>query len=257
MKLHSKILLKSLLLIVLFILIGDITKGQDFNLHKNQIVAQLEKTYDLDQSTRNAYNSCVAKYGTVTQCLAQRSDLVKQDSINQVVVASILDRYGWLPVGTISEKANQAFFYVIQHGSLEFQKKYADSVKNAFTRKEILPIEYMFFVDRLNTKQGKGQIYGTQSETDNLGNQFLYPIQNWNDVNVLRAHMGIDSIALSETPEYFVYPKILKRDSAVLIGHIYKKGNIPVVNAVVMKGDEIIGRSNDKGYYRQYKKEGR
>lgn len=90
-------------------LIGDITKGQDFNLHKNQIVAQLEKTYDLDQSTLNAYNSCVAKYGTVTQCLTQRSDLVKQDSINQVVVASILDRYGWLPVGTISEKANQDF----------------------------------------------------------------------------------------------------------------------------------------------------
>jgi hypothetical protein len=247
---YPSVIVKHLLFVVLHLLIYENIFSQDFESQKNIIIAQLENAYNLDQSTRQAYNSCVSTFtGGSQECLEKRHSLIRQDSINQEVVSKILDKYGWLPVESISEKANNAFFYVIQHGSLEFQLKYAKMVDNAFDRKAITPLEYILFVDRLKSKQGKAQIYGTQAETDNLGNQYLYPIKNWYEVNPLRKVFGIDPIDLSKTPEYNQYPKILNNDSVVLIGHIFREGGIPFSNAVVFRDSTIIGRSNDKGFF--------
>lgn len=239
-----------ILLMLLHLLICEAMYSQDFASQKKEIIAQLENAYNSDQGTRQAFNSCVSKNtGGSQECLEKRLALIKQDSINQEIVSKIIDKYGWLPVESISEKANSAYFYVIQHGSLEFQLKYAKQVDNAFGRKAISPLEYVLFVDRLKSKQGKAQIYGTQAETDNLGNEYLYPIKNWYEVNSLRKKFGIDPIDFSKTPEYTQYPKVLNSDSVVLIGHIYREGGSPVSNAIVLKDSAIIGRSNDKGFF--------
>jgi len=241
---------KGLLFFLLFLKISGNIYSQEFKTQKTKIVTQLENTYKLDQEVRRTYNACVEKKGMGSEeCKEQRKALITQDSLNQIIISSILDKYGWIPEKETSKKANKAFFYVIQHGPLAFQLKYAAQVEQAFKRKQVQPIEYMFFIDRLNSKQGKAQIYGTQSETDNLGNQLLYPIKNWEIVNKLRKKMGISKIDLSKTPEYAHFPRILGGDTVVLIGHTYTKENKPIAHAIVLKGSTIIGTSNEMGLF--------
>lgn len=225
--------------------------SQGFEQERMTIIARLEKAFDLDQQTRSVYNTCVT--GSVSasgeECNEKRKAMMRQDSINQEIVGGILDKYGWLPVDRITEKANKAFFYVIQHGGMEYQLKYAEEVEKAFKRKAITPLEYAFFVDRLHARQGKAQIYGTQAETDNLGNSYMYPLKDRERVNEWREGLGIPRLDPVQEPEYDLYPKTMEGDSVVVFGHIFREGNIPVAGAVVWKGSSIIGRSNEKGFF--------
>ncbi|RYG11019.1 MAG: carboxypeptidase regulatory-like domain-containing protein [Chitinophagaceae bacterium] len=183
------------------------------------------------------------------KCKIERTAMNTQDSLNQQVVAEILDKYGWLSKKQISAKANNAFFYVIQHAPLAYQAKYAKLIDVAFKNKEISNAEYAFFVDRFKSKQGMAQIYGTQAEGDNLGNSYLYPIKNWHTVNKSRAQLKLPPLDLAKTPEYIRYPKVLEGDSIVLIGHVFDKTNQPIANAQVYLDNLILGQSNEKGLF--------
>ncbi len=224
--------------------------SQDLHTQKQQVISALEQAYDLDQGTRKAFNTCVSDSGMKhPDCVLKRQALVRQDSINQQTVAQVLDRYGWPTEELISEKASKAIFYVIQHAPLAFQLKYAGLVDSAFHRKAIIPLEYAFFVDRLRTRQGMAQLYGTQHEMDNLGNRYLYPVQNWYEVNNLREQYGIPPLDLAATPEYHQYPKVFQSDTVVLIGHIYKGANTPVPNAAVVMDSVVLGQSDKNGFF--------
>ncbi|RPE08156.1 hypothetical protein EGT74_13895 [Chitinophaga lutea] len=224
--------------------------SQDFKAHKKQVIQELEQAFDLDQGTRKEFNDCVSASGMKhPECVRKRLAMVRQDSINQQIVSKVLDRYGWPPAGQITEKAGKAIFYVIQHAPLAFQLKYAGLVDTAFKRKAIIPLEYAFFIDRLRTKQGMAQLYGTQHEMDNLGNRYLYPVKNWYEVNTLRQQYGIPPLDLNETPEYRQYPKVFQNDTVVLIGHIYKDANTPIPDAAVVMDSVVLGKSNDSGFF--------
>jgi len=224
--------------------------SQSFKKEKKKIVADLENAFRLDQKVREEFNSCVSTSGSSNDaCKKKRRLLEIQDSINQQVVSSVLDQYGWLSKKQIPEKANKAFFYVIQHAPLPFQSKYASLIDSAFKTGDINAVEYAFFVDRFRSKQGLSQLYGTQAETDNLGNNYLYPLKNWDSVNTIRAELQLPLLNLSEIPEYSLYPKVINNDTIVLIGHIFAKANKPISNAIVSLDSKILGQSNDKGLF--------
>lgn len=111
-------------------------------------------------------------------------------------------------------------------------------------------IEYAFFVDRFRAKQGIAQLYSTQRETDNLGNNYLYPLKNWNSVNTIRADLQLPPLDFSEIPEYVLYSKIITGDSIILIGHIFNKTSAPVSNGIVSLDAKILGQSNDLGFFK-------
>lgn len=241
---------KRYLLTIIFITLCADSFSQNFKHQKKKIKANLEKAYDLDQKVRQEYNSCVASFGIRSDnCKKLRLALSIQDSINQKIVSNILDQYGWLSRKKISKKGNKALFYVIQHAPLLFQSKYADLIDTGFKTGDINPTEYAFFVDRFRTKQGLAELYGTQTETDNLGNSYLYPIKNWDQVNSLRADLELPFLNFSEIPEYNWYPKKIENDSIVLIGHIFDKTSTPIKGAVVMIESIILGKSNEKGFF--------
>lgn len=224
--------------------------AQDFKKNKNEITAKLENAYTLDQSVRKVFDACMSAAGNAgDKCKIERIAMNTQDSLNQQIVAEILDKYGWLSKKQTSAKANSAFFYVIQHAPLAYQAKYATLIDKAFKNKEISSNEYAFFVDRFRSKQGMAQIYGTQTEGDNLGNSYLYPIKNWHTVNKSRAQLKLPALDLAKTPEFRQFPKVLAGDSIVLIGHIFDKNNQPIANARVSLDTVMLGQSNEKGLF--------
>ena len=241
---------KVILLTVLTIGLHINSFSQNFRKEKQRIIEVLEKAYESDQKVRQEFNTCISTKGSRDEeCKIKRKELGIQDSINQKIVGEILDQYGWLSPKKTSEKANRAFFYVIQHAPLEFQSKYAILIDKAFKNGEINSTEYAFFVDRYRSKQGKAQLYGTQAETDNLGNSYLYPLENWRMVNSLRKGLNLPALDFSQIPEHNLYPLIINGDTITLIGHIFDKSNNPISDAIVSIDSKTIGHSNDKGFF--------
>lgn len=245
------VLLKGFFLTVLFqAFLTSHCFSQDFKKEKKKIIADLENAFRSDQKVRAEFNACVAASGSKNEaCQEKRKILEKQDSVNRQVVSKVLDQYGWLSKKQISKDANKAFFYVIQHAPLQFQSKYANLIDTAFKTGQINAVEYAFFVDRFRSKQGLSQYYGTQAETDNLGNNYLYPVKNWDTINTIRANLKLPPLDFSQIPEYGLYPKTMNGDTIVLIGHMFDKTNAPIPNAIVSLDSKILGQSNDKGLF--------
>ena len=91
----------------------------------------LEIMYDTDQGIRQKTDS--AKGDELGRLVSQ---LLQIDASNQVQVRIILDKYGWLPLSKVGEKAADALFYVVQHASLDMLKKYFPALKQRALEKE-------------------------------------------------------------------------------------------------------------------------
>jgi hypothetical protein len=147
---------------------------------RSVLTKKLETIYDNDQKYR------------------QTSDwkmVMKMDSINQIEVIEILDKYGWLSEDYIGKKASAAIFLVIQHAELPIQEKYLpimrDAVKNGAARiKDLALLE-----DRVLMRQGKRQIYGSQVVKDSKGNWIVHPIEDPTNVDKRRLEIGLLPIA--------------------------------------------------------------
>ncbi|MCB7482270.1 DUF6624 domain-containing protein [Christiangramia sediminis] len=113
----------------------------------------------------------------------------KQDSLNLIQVKSILDN-GW--PDNLNMQANQTIFLVIQHADLQTQKQYLPIIKNAVEENKTLPSNLALLKDRINLREGKEQIYGSQVFIDSQsGKKYVQPLQNPEKIDSLRAEVGL------------------------------------------------------------------
>jgi hypothetical protein len=69
-------------------------------------------------------------------------------------------------------------------------------VKEAKKKKEIEPGNVALLEDRIRMREGKKQIYGTQlMRNEKTGKYQLYPIEDEEHVDLLRASVGLPPIA--------------------------------------------------------------
>lgn len=179
--------------------------------------------------------------------------MVKQDSINQRLVFSLIDNFGWPSNEEISENASKGIFYVIQHASLDNQLKYKDLVIKAYNNKQIAVYDYAIFVDRINVRQGINQKYGTQSSIDPLGNHYLLPVENMDSVEIYRRQVWLDSLSshvINSKITYHQFPPKNNADDAILICSFEdstqkRKG---LENVEVLLDGKVIGKSDKNGF---------
>ena len=161
------------------------------------IEARLDSVFDDDQSGRRYIDTITRKYGLHSR---QMDSLMRimgdKDSINLVKVTAILDKYGWLGIDDIGEKANTALFIVIQHadGDTAIQRKYLPMMREAVRHKKAQPDQLALLEDRVLTNQGKPQIYGTQVHAGKNGKNVFFPIADERNVNKRRAAVGLESL---------------------------------------------------------------
>ena len=119
------------------------------------------------------------------------------DSKNRQRLDEIVKEYGWPKRSVFGEEASGVAFLIVQHAELDYQKKYLPLIKEAANQKEARQSDPALLEDRILTREGKKQIYGTQlrlNQTTQL--MELYPIEDEENVDARRAAVGLEPLAI-------------------------------------------------------------
>jgi len=160
------------------------------------IADSLETVYKEDQALRQIINCAQEKFAKDSISLNYFNQLIEsQDSANLAFVKSVIQKYGWLGISKIGDKANRTLWLVIQHSPLEIQEKYLVIIKASVDKGETRASSYAFLQDRILMRRGEKQLYGTQViEITETGENKVYPIQDPSNVDKRRAEIGFEPI---------------------------------------------------------------
>jgi len=118
------------------------------------------------------------------------------DSRNRQRLDEIVKEHGWPKRSVFGEEASGVAFLVVQHAELDYQKKYLPLIKEAVTQKEARRSDLAMLEDRILTREGKKQIYGTQFRLNQKTQLMeLYPIEDEENVDARRVGVGLEPIA--------------------------------------------------------------
>jgi hypothetical protein len=189
---------------------ADVSGQSQFN---KKLSALLDTVYNEDQTDRLKIDSLQKKYGWQSEQMQSLWRKIHiQDSINLIKVKNIIDVYGWVGPDEVGKQGAQTIFLVIQHADSLTQVTYLPVMQEAVTKGKARPQDLALLEDRVLTKQGKEQIYGSQVRTNEAGKYEFYPIKDEANVNKRRASVGLQ--LLEEYAKYFdinyVLPKSKK-----------------------------------------------
>ncbi|MNK88442.1 hypothetical protein D3C87_1084030 [compost metagenome] len=120
----------------------------------------------------------------------------EKDSINLIKVMKILDERGWLGKNVVGTQGNQTLFLVIQHADLEYQQKYLPMMREAVKNGNANPGNLAYLEDRVALREGKKQIYGSQSSKNKkTGKICIAPMIDPDNVDKRRAEVGLGTMA--------------------------------------------------------------
>lgn len=152
----------------------------------------LENAHDTDQKIRAKLS---ASEGNDSLLMSYLGEMSLIDRKNREKVLPILEKYGWLPISKIGEKASDGLFYVLQHsGDLDLFRKYLSEIKKLSEKNEAKAWHAALIEDRLLMYENRKQIYGSQVVTRKNkydGAYFVWPIKDPEKVNDLRESVGL------------------------------------------------------------------
>lgn len=120
----------------------------------------------------------------------------KKDSINLIKVIKILDEKGWVGKDVVGAQANQTLFLVIQHSDLKYQQKYLPMMREAVKKGNANPGNLAYLEDRVALREGRRQIYGSQSSKNKMTNKLhISPMIDPDNVDKRRAEVGLGTMA--------------------------------------------------------------
>lgn len=104
----------------------------------------------------------------------------------------LIKRHGWMTRVLVGQDGANAAFLIVQHSpSLEFQKQMLPFIREAFERGEIEGQEFALLADRTLRREGKKQLYGTQTDEAENGTFVAQPIEDEQNVDARRASIGL------------------------------------------------------------------
>jgi hypothetical protein len=121
--------------------------------------------------------------------VAQNIDTTKDSFGNK---SSIFDDDAEKLVG---EKGMTAVFLLIQHSPLEYQKKYFPQIEKSAYNGDIPLSDVAYLTDKILTKEGKKQLYGTQLKYSHETKSYkLKPIEDEKNMNERRRQVGLGPV---------------------------------------------------------------
>ena len=159
-------------------------------------IAALDTIYFKDQDLRNKISELESKYGAQSENMNNLwKEIEKADAGNIKVVSDLIEKYGWLGRSSVGYRGEITVFLVIQHSSLQMQKKYYGQMVEAVKKNEANEVNLAYLKDRILICEGKKQIYGTQvlyNEKTKLHE--IAPLSDPIHVNEKRRKLGLSSI---------------------------------------------------------------
>lgn len=164
---------------------------------KQEIINSLNAVYESDQHVRANISSTIEKYGIKSpQVMEISKKMHSTDSLNIIVVKSLISKYGWISSKIVGEKANSAIFLAIQHSSDADREYFLPLMRVAVKNNSASAKDLALLEDRVAVSDGRKQIYGTQIGFDDKTNKYyVLPIDNPKKVDERRAKVGLSSMA--------------------------------------------------------------
>ncbi len=107
----------------------------------------------------------------------------------------IIAEHGWPKKSEVKGSAAQAAFLIVQHADLEVQKKYLPMMREAADNEEASWRSLALLIDRVNLREGKQQIYGSQiGRNAEDGTFYVDNLEDPEYVNQRRASVGLGPI---------------------------------------------------------------
>jgi hypothetical protein len=140
------------------------TRDKVYNDSLAHILLTIKKN---DQKYRAQIDSIAAQSGRKSEAYQLLWNAIDYyDSLNLLSVIEIIDRFGWLGANEVGIDGNSALWLVIQHAPLPVQEKYYPIMLSAVETGKASKKHLAYLLDRILIRQGKKQLYGTQSRTD-------------------------------------------------------------------------------------------
>lgn len=164
-----------------------------------ELVSQLNKIREDDQADRTEIEGFEIKFGYNSKQVQDLwKTIARKDSINLNKIEKILSENGWPSVENIGKKGVETVFLVLQHSDLKTQLKYLSLIKKAAEEGNIDMQNFAMFIDRIELRKGKKQIYGTQIITDTItGKKHFAPLFDSVNINKRRAEVNLPSIEVA------------------------------------------------------------
>lgn len=168
---------------ILIAIFGVAANAQKFPEIRKELL-QMEK---VDQDAR--IKCTTGSADEQIKCLA--AILKSIDEPNTTRLTQIFEQIGFPDTAKVGKDGLQAFMTVLQHAPTdELRVKALDPITKAFKKKEMPPMGYANFVDRLRLHQGKKQLYGTGFELKE-GKMVLSPTEDLGNLEKRRAKIGL------------------------------------------------------------------
>ena len=154
----------------------------------------LSEMHDKDQNIRREMIDASQNEDYDPFYYANKMDSI--DSANQEILSCILDSVGW--PDNLSEKANTGIFLVIDHATKEYSEKYLELVESQADNGLIPKDLYATLYDRILMKNGKKQVYGTQSvmlpDEDGNSVSYIWPVEDADNIDEIRLSVGLNTL---------------------------------------------------------------
>ncbi|MGN7787680.1 DUF6624 domain-containing protein [Niabella sp. 22666] len=187
---------KNILHLLLLLASFDIWGQHRSKKNNPQLIAILDTIYNADQIDRVNMTGVQKQYGLQsTQVDSLWKKINVQDSINLIKVKKIISTHGWPGPDKVGEQGARAIFLVIQHADSLTQVTYLPLLREAVKKGKARPQHLALLEDRILTKQGKKQIYGSQlTQSGSERKSVFFPIADEANVNKRRAAVGLEPI---------------------------------------------------------------
>ncbi|MCM2303884.1 MAG: hypothetical protein NDJ72_04230 [Elusimicrobia bacterium] len=161
-----------------------------------EIKADLEAMFETDQSQRKVMEEVRRRHGSSSP---EMTDLWKKqnaiDKTNISRLVEIVELNGWPGLRGVGDRAATSAFLILQHADYALQKKYLPKFRAAVAAGEARPWNLALLEDRVLTREGKKQIYGSQWKDNGKGVMELYPIEDEPNVDKRRQALHMPPIA--------------------------------------------------------------
>lgn len=164
---------------------------------RSRLKRQLDSIGVEDQRYRGKLQYISATAGGRSPAMKALLDSMQYtDSLNMLVVANIIDTYGWPGPSDIGADANDALFMVVQHSTLADQQKYLPAMRRAVAAGNANGSSLALLEDRVALREGKAQRYGSQISWDMATNvYYVLPLAEPDSVDKRRAALGLVPMA--------------------------------------------------------------
>ena len=175
--------------LVLFLLVSAIGAYAQQN---SALRAELLRMEKVDQDARIKCTSA----GSVDEQAKCMSEITKAiDEPNTKRLTEIFDEVGFPNTAKVGKDGMQAFMVLLQHASADdLRIRALKPITKAFKNKELPPMDYANFVDRLRLHQGKKQLYGSGFDFKD-GKMVLSPTEDIKNLDKRRNKIGLPPLA--------------------------------------------------------------